>query len=75
MSNFDEATITIDGEPLTLAQSMTLRVALASFLMDIEAHGLGEDKIGKEIAEGYLRNGRVVATLIGNSIKKSETWK
>ena len=34
---------------------MTLRVALGSFVMSLQAEGLGDDQVGKDIAAGYLR--------------------
>jgi hypothetical protein len=49
-----EADITISGQRLTEAQSMTVRVALQAFAMTLQ-EGLGEDETGKRIADGYLR--------------------
>lgn len=51
---FKESTITINGKPLTMAQAMTIRVAvgtLAMSLMDDEA--LGDDSTGLAITQGY----------------------
>jgi len=50
----NEARIIINGVELTLGQSMTLRVALQSFAMDLKENGLGSDEMGKSIAKGYL---------------------
>jgi len=50
----NEARIIINGVELTLGQSMTLRVALQSFAMDLKENGLGSDETGKSIAKGYL---------------------
>ncbi len=50
----NEARITINGVELTIGQSMTLRVALQSFAMDLRENGLGSDETGKAIAKGYL---------------------
>jgi len=50
----NEARITINGVELTIGQSMTLRVALQSFAMDLREKGLGSDETGKAIAKGYL---------------------
>ena len=50
----NEARITINGVELTIGQSMTLRVALQSFAMDLKENGLGSDETGKSIAKGYL---------------------
>ena len=47
--------MTIDGVPLDTAQSMTVRVALQTFAMDLHEHGLGDDENGKAICAGYLR--------------------
>lgn len=50
----NEAIVTINGELLSQAESMTLRVALSSFSMDINHEGLGEDENGKAMSAGYL---------------------
>lgn len=52
-----EAAITINGVVLTPGQSMTVRVALNSFAMDLNADGLGDDDHGKTMTRLYL--GRV----------------
>lgn len=70
-----EAEIIIAGVKLTSAQSMTVRVALSSFISDMYVHGLGEDQIGKEIAQGYLCNGAEVCKLIGKSIDEQNEGK
>jgi len=49
-----EVKITINGYPLTLAQSMTFRVALESFASDLSSNGLGNDVDGMELAKLYL---------------------
>ena len=52
---FKEASITINGNPLTVAQAMTVRVSLAQFMIDIQEPGaLGDDENGQAIREGYL---------------------
>lgn len=48
-----EPTIIINGVTLTSAQAMTVRVALGSFSMDMNADGLGDDKHGKAMTAGY----------------------
>lgn len=53
-AEFREAAITINGHPLTTAQSMTVRVALGAFTMDLQADGLGEDEHGKFMTRAYL---------------------
>ena len=50
----DEAIITINGNVLTIAQSITLRVALASFSSAIKIEGLGDDDHGKTMTNRYL---------------------
>jgi hypothetical protein len=48
-----ESTIVINGHELTEGQSMTVRVALESFMSDLCRDGLGDDDIGKSICDGY----------------------
>jgi len=60
----NEARIIINGVELTLGQSMTLRVALQSFAMDLRENGLGDDETGKAIANGYLARISEMNTLI-----------
>lgn len=49
-----EADVFINGKPLTFSQSMTLRVAIGSMLMDMAMVGaMGTDRIGEQIREGY----------------------
>jgi hypothetical protein len=45
---------TINGKQLTLAQAMTVRVALGSFHISLTAEGLGNDAAGQAICDGYL---------------------
>lgn len=47
-----EADVTINGERLTFAQSMTLRVAIGSFLMSLGDHEMRK-ALGPELARGY----------------------
>lgn len=51
-----EALITINGIVLTESQSMTVRVAVVSFVQSLARDGLGDDESGKEIAQAYLDN-------------------
>lgn len=55
-----EPHIIVNGVPLTEGQSMTVRVALSSFLMRLEEEGLGNDERGKNITKGYIAAGRAV---------------
>lgn len=59
-----EADITISGQPLTEAQSMTVRVALGSFMLGLKEDGLGDDATGQAIAEGYKQRLAEIITLI-----------
>lgn len=59
-----EASITIEGTPLTFAQSMTLRVALETFILGLKADGLGDDKTGKSMTKSYLARAAEISALI-----------
>lgn len=59
-----EAAITVAGVPLTPAQSMTIRVALASFLTDLAEHGLGDDDHGRIMTQRYTQFGHEILALI-----------
>ena len=50
-----EAFMTINDKPLTAAQSMTVRVALSTFAMDLHGQGLGDDDHGTLMTKGYLK--------------------
>ena len=54
--SYKEASIVVNGVPLTIGQSMTVRVALESFASDLNSQGLGEDEMGKKITDGYLNS-------------------
>ena len=56
--------MTIDGVPLTLAQVMTLRVAVSSFLTDLGANGLGDDVHGETMARLYIARGSEVEAML-----------
>lgn len=64
----EEALITIGGVPLSFAQSMTVRVALGAFAMDLSANGLGEDHTGRWICANYKRIVGELHELIANSV-------
>ncbi len=51
----NESHITINGKSLSVAQSMTVRVALNDFAMSLRSDGLGDDDHGKAMVEGYLK--------------------
>ena len=52
---FLEKEIIVNGVRLTEGQSMTVRVALSSYSMDLNEHGLGDDDMGKKICKGYQK--------------------
>lgn len=55
MTTHNEAVVIVNGAALTGAESMTLRVALSQFFMDLQnADALGDDFTGRAIREGYL---------------------
>ncbi len=62
MSN--EALITINGIKLSTAQSLTVRVAVSSFVDDLVNNGLGDDTHGKQMTEAYLNNLNSIIRLI-----------
>jgi hypothetical protein len=66
---FPEATVVINGEILSKAEVMTLRVALGSFSLNLNANGLGDDETGKAITNGYQR----CAVSIFKKITKEKT--
>jgi hypothetical protein len=50
-----EAVITINGQTLTVGQSMALRVAVTNYHGDMSEPGaLGKDSMGEGIRQGYL---------------------
>ena len=59
-----EAAITINGTELTFGQAMTLRVAITSFLTDMQTNGLGDDAMGKSIAKGYAERSKEIIEII-----------
>lgn len=61
----DEPHITVNGQPLTTAQAMTVRVALGTYLIDMNNQGaLGTDRTGEDIRAGYLTAGAEVMRLM-----------
>lgn len=63
-----EATIVIDGTPLTQAQALTVRVALAAFRDRQLSEGLGQDATGIAIASAYVQRADEVLALIHESL-------
>lgn len=64
-----EADIKISGTPLTFGESMTVRVAVQNFAASLADDGLGDDKLGKDLCEGYLKNIRRINELISKTAK------
>ena len=62
--SWTEADITINGQKLTAAQAMTIRVALGSFALSLQSDGLGDDEHGAAMTEGYLTAIRDIHTLM-----------
>jgi len=61
-----EANVTINGVELTSAQSMALRVAVDTFIAEMqELNALGDDEMGIAIARGYRERCGEVRKLIG----------
>lgn len=50
-----EPTIVINGQELTFAQAMSVRVAISSFRMFVSGRE-NADNIGRRLAEGYDEN-------------------
>ncbi|KKM78456.1 hypothetical protein LCGC14_1359840 [marine sediment metagenome] len=51
-----ESTITINGQTLSSAEAMTIRVAVESLSMSLVEEGLGEDEMGLSLTKGYLNS-------------------
>lgn len=65
-----EATVIIGGHHLTFQESMTLRVAMNSFLMSLdEENVLGDDDHGKTMAAGYRLHARQILNYIHQEAK------
>ena len=60
----NEAIVEINGVRLDVGQSMTLRVAIASFLAGMQDNGLGNDATGKAMAEAYIARASEVEQLL-----------
>ncbi len=51
-----EPVVVMNRECLTVAQAMTIRVALESFDMSLAHDGLGDDEHGRRMTEAYRAN-------------------
>lgn len=65
-----EANIMIRGFYLSVAESMAIRVALSSYLMQMESEGLGDDEHGKTMSELYAKNCKSVLKAIHEDINR-----
>lgn len=63
-----EAEIVIGGKTLTFAQSMTLRVAISSFISDMHTTGCGSDAHGVEMTRLYIARAREIEDQILRNI-------
>jgi len=60
-----ETPITINGQPLSEGQAMSVRVAVEAYLVEMSQEGaLGEDERGEGIRQGYLGRLTEVRTLL-----------
>jgi hypothetical protein len=69
-----EPVITINGIQLTKAQSMSVRVALSGFKMELKQAGLGADEHGLAMTEAYLRRLDEILRLIASVKEPSEDY-
>ena len=58
-TGWSEATIVINGQPLTFAEAMTFRVALQSYMIWLSDPDNG-DNIGRRLAAAYLDAARSI---------------
>tara|TARA_R110000737_G_scaffold319536_1_gene330788 strand:+ start:414 stop:734 length:321 start_codon:yes stop_codon:yes gene_type:complete len=67
----DESNIIVDGRQLANAESMTIRVALNSFISELNDNGLGDDDHGKSMVKIYTENAQTVLETIHKSYGKN----
>jgi len=60
----NEPIITINGTTLTVGQAMTVRVAIEANLNQIRQYGLGDDEVGKDIADLYIKRSQEIIGLM-----------
>lgn len=51
-----EPKIIINNVYLTEGEAMTIRVAVSSFMLDLQRHGLGDDEHGEHMSTAYQHN-------------------
>ena len=64
--DMQEPTITVNSHTLTQAQAMTVRVALNTFMIDLD-QGLGEDEHGRAMTQGDRARIHEIFMLMGAS--------
>jgi hypothetical protein len=64
----EEARILIEGTELTVAQAMTVRVALDAFRDRMQNEGLGEDELGRAMSSAYAKRADEVLSLINQKL-------
>ena len=65
-NELDRSEITINGKRLDVGHVMTIRVALTSYLMDMqEDDALGDDDHGKQMAQAYKERISEIFKLMG----------
>ena len=67
-----EAMVVINGHYLTYAESMTLRVAIASFLISMVEEGIGDDEIGISMAKNYIKNASDIQSFIMEEVPRKD---
>jgi len=63
---FMEPEITINGQKITNAMAMTIRVAIESFAQSINSEGLGHDEHGLEMVRLYNERIHEIRSLMHN---------
>ena len=66
-----EADITVNGHKLKVAESLTLRVAVNTFLMDMKYEGLGNDAHGKKMTKLYKEHSKNILKYIHETPKST----
>lgn len=64
MSELGEALIIVNGHKLTIGQSMTMRVALENFSIDLQFKGLGKDEHGQKMTDAYKARIREIRKIL-----------
>lgn len=59
-----EPKIIINNVHLTEGEAMTVRVAVSSFMLDLQSHGLGDDEHGEHMSTAYQHNLRNIVALM-----------